>query len=137
MKIEYLPHTADIRMKIEDLSMQDLFLTGLKGMNNILQKGFCDQIHRFYCRTRIETHSLDYTNLLVDFLSDILSLSCTEKVIYCRIQFIEFSESTIVADIFGAPVNSFDQEIKAVTYHEADIYKNHNDKWETNIVFDI
>ncbi len=137
MKIEYIPHAADIKMKIEGSSMQDLFLTGLNGMNNILKKKFCDQIHRFYCRTRIEICSSDYTNLLVNCLSDILSLSRTEKVIYCRAQFLEFSEKNIVADIFGAPIDSFDQEIKEVAYIEAHIKKNQNDKWETNIVFDI
>ena len=137
MKIEYLPHTADIRMKIQGSSIEDLFCTGVKGMNNILKKKFCDQIHRFYCRTHIEIHASDYTNLLVDFLSEILSLSCTDKVIYCRLEILEFSENHIIAYIFGAPVDSFDEEIKAVTYHEANVQKNLDDIWETNIVFDI
>lgn len=137
MKIKYLPHTADIRMTIEGETLQELFAAGVIGMGNILKEDFCEFEHLFNKGNRIETISMDHTSLLVDFLSDVLSLSSAEKAIYCKIQILKFSPKRIVADVFGMAIDKFDEEIKAVTYHEANVRKNIEDHWETCIIFDI
>jgi len=137
MKIKYLPHTADIRMLIEGESLQKLFLAGLKGMANILKEGVCEHTHKFNNKTRIKTSSLDYTNLLIDFLSEVLSYSYANKAVYCKVNIITLERYSIVADIFGLETNGFDEEIKAVTYHEAEVKKNKHNLWETCIIFDI
>ncbi|MBT8263032.1 MAG: archease [Bacteroidia bacterium] len=137
MNIEYLPHTADIRMKIQGSSMEELFIHGIQGMNNILKQGFCDPAHQYLHKTSVETASSGYTNLLIDFLSDVLSYTYTENVMFCQIEFIRFTENLVEAQMLGAPIESFDEEIKAVTYHEANIKKNTKGNWETIVVFDI
>ncbi len=137
MKIRYLPHTADVRMIIESETLQELFATGVKGMGNILKEGFCDHYNTFNKSARIETHSLDHTSLLIDFLSDVLSLSYVEKSIYCKVHLLQFSSKKIVAEVYGTTIDEFDEEIKAVTYHEADVQKNSDNNWETHIIFDI
>ena len=75
MKIQFLPHTADIRMKIGASTLQELFIAGTRGMNTILKEGFCDQNDQFEKKASIEIQSSDYTCLLIDFLSEVLSLS--------------------------------------------------------------
>ena len=50
---------------------------------------------------------------------------------------LSFTRQTIIADISGIPVNEFDEEIKAVTYHEAHVSKINDKQWETYIIFDI
>ena len=137
MDIEYLPHTADIRMKIQGSSLEELFLTGILGMNGILHPGFCSEGRTYEHRSRIQIKSLGSTNLLIDFLSDVLSHTYAENLIYCRIDFLEFSENHLDCWLHGEKIESFDEEIKAVTYHEANIVKNSNGDWETIIVFDI
>ena len=137
MRIQYLPHTADIRMKIESSTLQELFTAGTQGMSNILRKGFCNQHHSLNHQTKIEIQSSDYTCLLIDFLSEVLSLSYIEKSIYCKIQMLYFSKHKLVAVVFGTRVDFFEEEIKAVTYHEAHVGKNSNNCWETFIIFDI
>ncbi|NJB70400.1 SHS2 domain-containing protein [Saonia flava] len=137
MIIKYLPHTADIRMAIESKTIKGLFATAVKGMGNILKEGYCDQRNVFSKSIRITTHSLDYTSLLIDFLSDVLSLGYIENSVYCKLEIEKLSKKTIVAKAFGFHVDQFDEEIKAVTHHEANILKNKRKKWETCIVFDI
>lgn len=137
MNITYLPHTADIRMLIEGETLQKLFKAGVKGMANILKENICDQTFTFNNKTRIKTCSLDETNLLIDFLSDVLTHTYTNKTIYCKINILSFEKHKIVADVFGIETNDFDEEIKAVTYHEAEVKKNKNKLWETCVIFDI
>lgn len=137
MKIEYLPHTADIRMLIEGETLQRLFVAGIKGMGNILKEGICDHTSEFDHKKVIKTISNDNTNLLVDFLSDVLSHCYANKAVYCKLDLLSFKKYEITANVFGVPVNQFDEEIKAVTYHEAQIKKNKNNQWETCIIFDI
>ncbi|MCK5443502.1 MAG: archease [Maribacter sp.] len=137
MKIQYLPHTADIRMKIEASTLQELFIAGIKGMNNILREGFCDQNNQLEQKARIEIQSSDYTCLLIDFLSEVLSLSYIEKAIFCKVHILKFSKYKILAEVLGNPIDHFEEEIKAVTYHEANVQKNDSNQWETCIIFDI
>jgi SHS2 domain-containing protein len=137
MSVAYLSHTADVRMLIYDRTLQGLFEQGVKGMSNILKESFCDEPHKFDIKRIVELESSDITNLLIDFLSDVLSSSYIEKVVYCHIEIIEFSGLKIKAELYGTHVKAFDEEIKAVTYHEADVKINDNALWETCIIFDI
>ena len=137
MSIKYLSHTADIRMLIEAEDLQNLFTESIKGMSNILKEAFCDKTFKIGLKKMIEVSAADHTNLLIDFLSDVLSNSYIENVIYCNAKIIEFSDHTIKAEISGMHVEVFDEEIKAVTYHEANIKKNNKGFWETFIIFDI
>lgn len=138
MKIRYLPHTADIRMKIEGSSLEELFTAGVLGMGNILKEGFCDKNGPFMLRSKIELMAHDETCLLVDFLSGVLSASYAEKAIFCEVVFFELTSRKIRAEIHGRQqARGFDEEIKAVTYHEADVHKNNNGDWVTLIIFDI
>lgn len=137
MKIQYLPHTADIRMKIKASTLQELFIAGTIGMNNILKEGFCDQNNQLEQKAKIEIQSSDYTCLLIDFLSEVLSLSYAEKAIFCKAHILNFSRYKIIAEIFGSSIDHFEEEIKAVTYHEANVKKNDSNQWETCIIFDI
>ncbi len=137
MKIQYLPHTADIRMKIKGSSLKELFVAGMIGMGNILKEGFCNKNTPIDSRSKIEIHALDRTCLLIDFLSEILSCSYAEKSIYCKVEFLEFTSNEISAILFGTRTIKYDEEIKAVTYHEAQVHRNRNKQWETLVVFDI
>ncbi|MGB5666921.1 MAG: archease [Maribacter sp.] len=137
MKFEYLPHTADIRMKIEGSTMEELFIAATLGMGNILKEDFCNRKNPIECTSKIEIEALDQTCLLIDFLSVILSLSNAEKSIYCKVDFLELTANKVRAIIHGTRIDGFDEEIKAVTYHEANVRKNQRNQWETVIIFDI
>lgn len=137
MKIEYLPHTADIRMKIEGSRLEELFRAGVIGMGNILKDGFCKQNDKLDHKSFIEITALDGTCLLIDFLSEVLSASYAEKAVFCEVDFLDFTPHHTIAEIRGKQITCFDEEIKAVTYHEADVRKNKNDQWVTLVIFDI
>ena len=137
MKIRYLPHTADIRMKIEGLSLKQLFTAGVIGMGNILREDFCNAQNLFDYYFKIEITAPDQTCLLIDFLAEVLSLSYVEKCIFCKVVFSELTPNKAIAEIYGTKVLGFDEEIKAVSFQEAEIKRMENGHWQTVIVFDI
>ncbi len=138
MKFEYLPHTADVRMRIEAETLPLLFEAGLRGMSHILKEDYCINEQKRNLRRVFAISAADVTCLLIDFLSEVLTLSYTEKSVFCDLNFVDFSEKLISAEISGSVVpDGFDEEIKAVTYHEAAVTKNTEGLWETLVVFDI
>jgi SHS2 domain-containing protein len=138
VSIEYLPHTADVRMKIRAKSLGDLFVTGLEGMNKLLKEGFCRQKSNFSKSHRIHIQSNDMTLLLIDFLSEVLTYTHSEKSIFCKVEIIDLKLHEIEVFIYGMSVNDgFDEDIKAVTYHEAEVLQTKDGDWETVVIFDI
>lgn len=136
-KIEYLTHTADIKIRLQASSVDDLFKGGLEGMGNILKKGVCAGPEKLTAKEKINLTSIDYTTLLVEFLSEVLMLSHVRKAIFCTLYIQSLTEHEIIGMVEGIEVEDFDEDIKAVTYHEADVKVNERGEWETIIVFDI
>jgi len=137
MPFEVLKHTADLRMRVWGDSLSSLFLDAVKGMMGVLKENPNDKIQMTNVKREIKLQSSDKTALLVDFLNEILSQAQTNKEIYPEIILKKLSETGIEAELNGIPVEGFDEDIKAVTYHEAEIKKNPQGQWETMLVFDI
>lgn len=131
-----IPHIADVRLQLRADSLEKLFEAALEGMNEILKKGFCRKIKIYETSIKISFSSIDQTALLIDFLSEVLTLSHINNEIYCQVKFIKLESNTLTAEIFGTKVDKFDRDIKAVSYHEADV-KTNKGHYQTNIVFDI
>lgn len=131
---QMLGHTADIRLKIEASTLEELFSVALEGMNAIIKK---ESVSDGGSKKMIEIKSVDATALLIDFLNEVLYQSHSNGELYIRVDFLEFSDTVLKAEIYGNKVKEFDEDIKAVTYHEAEIIKNEKGDYETIIVFDI
>lgn len=137
MSVEYLAHTADVRMRVQGKTLEGLFRDALKGMGNILKDDFCKQTHQVNRKVMVEIKASDNTNLLIDFLSQVLTQSHIENTVFWDVEIIELSEFKIRAKLSGTQVDRYDEDIKAVTYHEANVKQNKKGFWETCIIFDI
>ncbi len=135
--IEILPHTADIRIKVEGTSLEELFRAGASAIAGILSPGFQRDSGETEVIHDIDFKSANATSLFVDFLSEVLTLSYVEKSIFYRLEFRELTERSVSATVHGQVVNGFDEDIKAVTYHEADVRLNESGRWETVFIIDI
>jgi SHS2 domain-containing protein len=141
---QFISHVADVRLKIEGDSLEELLTAALEGMGNLIKKEFCqnnstqpDAEQENLLKEKIEISSADTTTLLIDFLSEVLTHTQVNKAVYCKIRFENLTNNFLSATILGKSVENFDEDIKAVTYHEAEIKKNENGNFETIIVFDI
>lgn len=150
-----LSHIADIRLRVEADNLSELFVAAIEGMNSILKAQSVKR--KAQNKIIVGIQALDVTALLIDFMNEVLYQSQTNKEIYMEVKFLEFpffaeassdaeiladmsagkSKTALKAEIYGQKVEEFDEDIKAVTYHEAEIVKNEKGNYETMIVFDI
>lgn len=135
--IDYLSHTADVRMMLRADSASELFEAALEGMNQIIKENGCQVPRSFPLIRGINLKSENLTTLLIEFLGEVLTQSHLNKALFCKLQIEHLSEREISASIHGYTVEEIDEDIKAVTYHEANVRRNATNQYETILVFDI
>ena len=135
MTYKMLEHTADVRIFVQGDSLEELFLDAVYGMMEILKPRFDNQ--KQVTQRAITLEAADITALLIDFLNEVLLASQINKEAYDEVIFKTLSLRSLEAILRGVAVRSFDEDIKAVTYHEAEIRRTEDGKWETMIIFDI
>ena len=137
MAFQILSHTADVRILATGKTLEELFASALLGMGEILKSGACEKNKQLKLSKEISISSVDPTTLLVDFLSKVLTLSHINLTIFCKINFVKLKENSLKARLFGQKIDSFDNDIKAVSYSEAEITKDKDGNFQTVIIFDI
>jgi SHS2 domain-containing protein len=135
MPFSFLGHTADVRMRVTGATLEDLFRDALLGMVALADP--VAHAQREPLSREIAVESGDQTALLVDFLNESLASMHTAREAYTGVTFHSLTERSLRATLDGYRAQSFGEDIKAVTYHEADVRRGFSGGWETTIVFDI
>jgi SHS2 domain-containing protein len=134
-RYQILDHPADIKLKIEADTLEDLFKGSAIALSEILVQEE-DIDYRIKIEEKISLSSYDLNALLVDFLSEILAISDIKNAVFKEIFIEKLLDNEISAIIKGYPVKRFNKEIKAVTYHQLEI-KKVDDLYQAIILFDI
>lgn len=131
---ELVPHVADVRLRVEAPSIEGLFADAMRGMYAAM--GAEAAGGPSVKRTLEVTDSADRTALLVDFLNDVLHRAHVGGEVFDDVRFERLDETGLAATLTGTARASFREDVKAVTYHEADI-RHAGNTWSTMLVFDI
>lgn len=136
---EFLSHTADVRMKVWGSTIQELFQNALKGVSFYLKSSLAPSANNTQKeKTSVSVEAVDVNSLLVEFLSEVIARSDIENTVFIDVSFENFGENFLEGKLSGARVDGFDNEIKAISYHEVDIKKNpETGFFETVLVFDV
>lgn len=132
-KYEILEYTTDLKVRASGETKEELFLNMMIGMFRGARVETKDQDK---VAREIKVESIDEPSLLVDFLSEVLSLSDINNEAYFKVEFSKLTNKELQGKIFGQPIEKIGLEIKAVTYHGIEI-KKVGDTWEAIILFDI
>jgi len=135
MPYQTLDHTSELSLKVTGNSLEGLFSAALAGTMHILKKPFSSD--KLTTRRSISLTAPDRTSLLIDFLNEALYLAYTHKEIYPTVKFHRLEDQNLLGTLKGFSVDSFNNDIKAVTYHQANVHQNKTGEWETKIIFDI
>ena len=128
-----LAHPADVKVRAFGKTKEELFLNAMKGMSAVLKV----KSKKLKVKRKISVKSLDLNALLVDFLSEVLYLSQVNKEVYSNIKFNKFKDKELGGELIGNKIESFGEDIKAVTYHGLEIKKNKKGLYEATVLFDI
>lgn len=131
---EFLEHTADIRLKVQALTLPELFAAAARGMTSYI---FGDHILRSSTDKQegLEVEAEDLDSLLIEWLSKLLFLSSTAYRAYLEFGFFELDPRRARTVIKSCPAEAL-QEIKAVTYHGLKVTEVAQ-RWEAIVTFDI
>jgi SHS2 domain-containing protein len=135
MTYTILEHTADVRLLVEGRTLAELFAEAMRGMMEVAKPEERKDAAENSRRIRVEAASR--TALLVDFLNEVLSLAHIHREAYTAVTFQAIEDRRLDATVRGRAVERFGEDIKAVTYHEAEIRETYGGGLETKLVFDI
>ncbi|MEK7123435.1 MAG: archease [Patescibacteria group bacterium] len=132
-KFEILEHTADLKIRSFGKTKEDLFKNSLFGMS-FVQKTELPAGEKIFIKLKIE--SADAAALLIDFLSEVLTQSQINRAVFYNADFSKLSDTELEAEIKGVKIAEFDEDIKAVTYHGAEIVQK-DGVYEATVIYDI
>ena len=128
-------HVADVRLRVRASSIEELFRDAMRGMYALMRPEAAAE-GTSVTRTIAVDDSADLTALLVDFLNEVLHRAHVAREQFHEASFTRLDETNVTAVLSGTAPASFEEDVKAVTYHEADV-RQENGEWTTMLVFDI
>jgi len=134
-KYQILEHKADLKIKVFGKTKEELFENAMVGMLKAAK--YQKKLKSQNSKVKIKIKSMDLPSLLVDFLSEILYLVETKKMVFEKVEFKKFKENEIEAILTGKPLKRMGVHIKGVTYHDLDIHQEKDKTWQATILFDI
>ena len=120
-------------MRVSGSSLNDLFSEALRGLMDVVKP---EGIQKTGGAAEIHITAPDTTALLVDFLNEVLTRCHIRQEIYSSATFRTLTVTALDADLRGFRVAGFGEDVKAVTYHEADVRESAGN-WSTTLVFDV
>lgn len=136
MPFEILGHTADVRLRVWGKTLAELFEAAAYGLMAMMQP-VAENHYSMTVTRHLEIQAGDSTELLIDFLNQILTLAQTNRETYPRLRILHLGDQELEAELDAVPVDGFGKDVKAVTYHEAEVKRNEGGDWETLLVLDI
>jgi SHS2 domain-containing protein len=139
-KYTFVPHTADVAVRIEAGSLKELFSTAAKAMSAVLFTKKANGPAGALTDRAIEKTEDALEDLLKAWLDELLFAFQTHGLMLHRIKSLEVAEDALSARVLLCPFNRDfyepKDEIKAVTYHELKVEKARRG-WKASIVFDV
>jgi len=134
MQYKILAHPSDVRVQAFGKTKAGLFKNAMLGMKEVLRPKILNSKSEI---RNIKVKSVDANALLADFLNEILCQIQTNKEAYTKIEFNEFKDNELEAELSGNKVESFGEEIKAATHHDLKIEQNKEGLWQATTLLDI
>ncbi|OPY16399.1 MAG: hypothetical protein A4E74_01866 [Syntrophus sp. PtaB.Bin075] len=132
-----LDHTADLGIEVEGPSLEELFARAGEAIFELMVE--LDTVDAAVSR-HLVIEGADLADLWVNYLREVLYLWGGESLLMKKVQIINLTETSLEATLYGEPYNSrkheLMMEIKAVTYHQAEVVRT-PEGWKGRVIFDV
>ncbi|MCS7200556.1 MAG: archease [Patescibacteria group bacterium] len=119
-KYRFISHTADIKIRAYGASLPELINNILLALADYWGPSLTDKC----LSKKIKIIGYDQVTLLVDFISQVIFLTSTKKVIFLNFKSENISSNLIEGLLIGKKVTGFSRDIKAVTYHQTKLFRS-------------
>jgi SHS2 domain-containing protein len=135
MSFEEISHTADIKIRVRALTLEDLFS---ETFNALMQVMYGTERSGGIVK-EIQVESPDNESLLLDFLSEVLFVSEVESLVFFNAS-ISIHGSRLTAELSGEPFDPIrhagGSEVKGISYSGLSIIHDANG-YMLDIIFDV
>jgi len=136
---ELIDHTADIGIRVQGSSLEDLFIKTAEALFDISISSKRSLISAIDVPIAIEADSVD--QLMVRWLQELLYIFESRHLTLSNFRIDEIDERHLVGSAKGSRFDSTRHSqklcIKAVTYHQLEVVKDDDGKWYAKVIFDI
>ncbi|OPY88869.1 MAG: hypothetical protein A4E72_01261 [Syntrophus sp. PtaU1.Bin208] len=134
---QLLDHTADLGMDVKASSLEELFACAGKAIFELMAE--LDAVEIRVSR-ELAVEGSDLADLWVNFLREALYLWSGESLLIKEVQIRQLSETALQATLSGEPYDAsrhvLNMEIKAATYHQAEVVRT-PEGWKGRVIFDV
>jgi SHS2 domain-containing protein len=136
---EIIDHTADIGIRVEGASLEELFIAAAEAMVDLTVRQKRTFIPSIEVPIAIEAPAVD--QLFVRWLSELLFVFESRKLVLTKFWIDRIDEQHLEAAAKGLKFDETRHEqrlaIKAVTYHKLSVAKAPDGRWKAEVIFDI
>jgi SHS2 domain-containing protein len=135
MSFEELEHTADIRIRVEASTIEELFSDAARALMTVIY----GTVSPGNISRHIEIDADDPVSLLQGFLSEILFISEVEDLVISGVE-VRIEGTHLSADLLGEPFSrnkhTGGREVKGISYSDLTIAREH-DSYILEVIFDV
>lgn len=132
-----IDHTADLGIMVAGKNQRNLFKKAARAVTDLLAGA--SQLHAEYTETLTIT-GLDSQDLMINWLREILYFWNGKRLFTADTDISNISDTALTACISLAAYDpnhhTIQREIKAVTYHQAEVVEK-DGQWRAQIIFDV
>lgn len=130
--IEFVEHTADICLRVQGKTLNNLFQNALTGLFQVMRPEWTkDPISR-----SLHVTGNDRETLLVNFLNELIFNAETYREAYEHADFDKIEDQVVMARLHGRKTRGFNTHVKAATHHDLFI-REKDGFYEGQVVFDV
>ena len=133
-----IDHTADVGIRVFGKTLDDLFAFATLALFDLLAGP--PAAGAFHSRRQVSVSGLDWPDLMVNWLREMLFFWTDSRYLLRGIKTLSLAPYTLSASVdlarFDPETNAVNHDIKAVTYHDIDVYPV-TGGWESRIIFDV
>ncbi|MHA1975071.1 MAG: archease [Candidatus Hodarchaeales archaeon] len=137
MPYEYFEHRADIGIRGIGRTVEEAFEQIARALFGIMVE--IDGIHPVE-KQIVEVEGLDYEELLMAWLSELIYLKDVEAKMYVNFEILKMSETSLKAQIYGQKIDfnelKLKLEVKAATWTQLSVRKD-GAYWMAQCVVDV
>lgn len=136
---EVFDHTADIGIRIEAASLEELFCEAAEALFSLIVANLQDVQPRERLSFGLELQDREYDFLLFDWLNELLFTFDTRQIVLARFD-AKISLSGLQGTALGEPIDparhQLEHEVKAITYHGLKVIQE-DEQWLAEVIVDI
>jgi SHS2 domain-containing protein len=126
---------GNIRISVEARTPEALFADAARALMDLLRPEADPGVA--VAERELVIHAPDRTALLVDLLKELLAACVARKEAVQEVVVRHLSNDCIESDIRTVPALSFGEELKGISYKEANVRQRQDGMWETSLIFDV